>query len=392
MGSDHVVKETSPGAFSKKLNSLTTSAAQLRHDYEMCNSTECITYHINDDKFLKMLNGRYYYDTKGVMRRLTYPDDQQLIGKDVPFKSPVTCNSKEGICKYCYGDLFDINKDLASVGALAATKISEPFGQSMLSSKHSQVTNSSTIKFSDDFDSIFELNGTEVSIKDDFESDDDLFIQFDEIQSEDNEDAESYYTNSFRIINSNGKVIYNVVEENGANMYLSDQLLGLYRKMKDKSKPIPLESFDSENDILYTVEIKNKELGAPFKTIQKILNSNDKLGAKTLSDVCQKFAEALISMGSKYDLVHAECIVRGLIRKKSNEFEFPDWGPNDNHDDYQIMRVNTALFKNPSPLVSMSYGELKRQLVSTELYEKSASSHLDTLFTSVPSKYIDQGK
>lgn len=270
-----------------------------------------------------------------------------------------------------------------------STKISEPMGQSLLSSKHSQVTSSSSIQLSEDFEKAFELNSTEVSIKDDIDFDDELFLQFDDIQVEEADDVEFYFTNHFRLIDTSGKTIYNIQEENGANMYLSDQLLSLYKKMKDKTKPISLDTFDSDNDVLFTVEIKNKELTGPVKMIQQILNSNDKMGAKTLSEVCQVFAEALIAMGIRYDLVHAECIIRGLLRKKTNDLEFPDWSRNGNHEDYQIMRVNSALFKNPSALVSMSYGDLRRQLISSELYEKKDASHLDTLFTSIPSKYIE---
>lgn len=355
----------------------------------MCNSTETITYHINDDNFLKLLNGRYYYTSKGIMKKLDYFKDKDLINKDIRFRSPVTCASKDGVCKYCYGKLYDINKDMSSVGCLSSTKITEPLGQSLLSSKHQQVTSSSAIKFNDDFDKEFELNSTEISIKDDPEYDDELYLQLEDVQSEEVDDVEMYYTNHFRLIDATGKVIYNIEEENEANMYLSDQLLTLYRRMKDKTKPISLESFDGDSDVLFTVEIKNKELTGPVKRIIQILNSNDKLGAKSLSEVCQVFAESLIAMGQKYDLVAAECIIRALLRKKSNDTEFPDWTNKGDHSDYQIMRVNSALFKNPSALVSMSYGDLRRQLISAELYEKTAPSHLDTMFTSIPSKYIE---
>lgn len=111
---------STPGAFSKKLNLVATSPSVLREDYEMCDSTAFIDYKINDDLFLLMLNGRYYYDTRGEMKLLNYQTDKHLIGKVVPFRSPETCNSKEGICKYCYGHLFEQNHSMFSVGSLAA--------------------------------------------------------------------------------------------------------------------------------------------------------------------------------------------------------------------------------------------------------------------------------
>lgn len=379
-----------PGAFSKKLNHLTTSASILRKDYEMCDSAAYIEYHINDDLFLKLLDGRYYYDQYGQMRILDYNKDKHLIGKIVAFKSPCTCSSEEGICKYCYGHLFDINKDMFSVGALAATKVSEPLGQTVLSSKHQQITSSNEITFNPDFDKLFDLMSNEISLKEDcdIDNDSDLYVLLDNIQIEETDDQEYYFTDTIKIIDDKGNLVYNIQEENNSNLFISDQLLTLYRKAKDKTKPISLESFDSDS-ALFTVEIKNRELTEPIKIIQKILNSNDKLGATTLSEVCQIFAENLIKIGIKYDLVHAEAIVRALLRKKSDEMEFPDWSRNGDHNDYQIMRLNNALFKNPSALVSMSYGDLRRQLISAELYQKDSASHIDPLFVSKLSRYIN---
>lgn len=108
-----------PGALSKKLNSSTVSV-QLRQDYECCHSARPIYYDITNEQVLKMLDKRYYYDESGNMKLLDYQKDSHLIGKRVPFRSPTTCASEEGICRYCYGELFDINKDLYSAGSLAA--------------------------------------------------------------------------------------------------------------------------------------------------------------------------------------------------------------------------------------------------------------------------------
>ena len=48
------------------------------------------------------------------------------------------------------------------------------------------------------------------------------------------------------------------------------------------------------------------------------------------------------------------------------------------------------MYYNPSALVSMPYGYLRKQLLSTELYEKSAPSHLDALFISNLSDYLPE--
>ena len=81
-------------------------------------------------------------------------------------------------------------------------------------------------------------------------------------------------------------------------------------------------------------------------------------------------------------------VIRSIIRKKSNILEYPDFSAAGNPNDWQIIRLNDALYYNPSCLVSMPYGYLRKQLLSTELYEKTAPSHLDALFVSDLAKYL----
>jgi hypothetical protein len=159
--------------------------------------------------------------------------------------------------------------------------------------------------------------------------------------------------------------------------------------MKDKSKPIPLEEFSDESESLFIVEVKSKELTEPIKVINKILDSKDHGGAKDLHSFAAVFAEALMQYGSKMDFVHAETILRGFIRRKSNILKFPDWSHYGDHNDYYIVRLKEGLFNNPSALISLSYGDMRRQLIKPDLYKKTAPSHLDALFVRDLTRYTD---
>ena len=378
-----------PGAFSKK-TAYNAVSSFLREDYEMCDSIYTVDYTIKNDEFLKLLDGRYYYDMRGNLCLLDYNADKSLIGKVVRFKSPATCNSKDGVCKYCYGHMFDINKGLASAGAYAALKITEPIGQAVLSSKHSQTTSSNELKFTEGYDNIFETTSSTINLRDDSELDNDVYLRLNNVQIEEMDDSEFYYVESFDLINSKGELIQHVEEENGAKFYLNDNLINLYKqktKIRNTEAIFSLDDLEEEES-LFTIEVKNKELTEPLKIFTKILNTHEHMGAKTISDVCQIFAEKLIQMGIKYELVHAEMIIRSLIRKKSNIFEFPDFSMGGNLNDYQILKLDEAQLYNPSALVSMPYGYLKRQLLSPELYEKHATGPLDALYVSELSKYL----
>ena len=340
-----------------------------------------------------MLNGRYYYDAHGYLKQLDYDTDKDLIGKVVEFKSPITCASDDGVCKYCYGHLFDTNRSMFSPGVLASLKLTEKLSQAVLSAKHSQTTHSNPISFNDDFNDVFETVSTDITLRDDSNVDDVLYLKLDHVQVEELDDSEFYYVDEFDIINDARKVLYHISENNGAKLYLSEMLVSKYKAYKNKkltdSCIIALDDIDDEEN-LFTIEVKNQELTNPIKVFEGILNRKDHMGCKTISELCQKFAESLINLGTTYDLVHMEMIIRSIIRKKSNILEYPDFSAAGNPYDWQIIRLNDAMYYNPSALVSMPYGYLRKQLLSTELYEKSAPSHLDALFISNLSDYLPE--
>lgn len=375
-----------PGAFAKKLSSNATTPGILGTE-ECCDSVGYIQYFIKDDLFLKLLDGRTYYDQYGTMRILDYQKDKNLIGKLIPFRSPATCTGHDGICQACYGHLFDVNKDLFSVGTLAALKLSEPVGQTVLSSKHQQSTSSAAIGFSDGFDQTFELTSTEVTLRSDSDADADMWIKLGEVFTEEMDDSEAYYITEFDLIDNTTETVYHIKEDHDAKIYLADQLISIYRRMKDKTAMISLEGIDDEES-LFVIEIKNKELTEPIKIFQKLLNQNDHMGAHTLSELCQKFAESLIGMGTYYDLVHAECVIRSLVRRKTDITKFPDFTPAGNPNDIELLKLDDALLYNPSPLVSMSFGYLKKQLLGSDLYERNGISHMDPLWVPRLSQYL----
>lgn len=375
-----------PGTFSKQINWIAASPSILRKDYEMCDSARPLFYHIKDKTFLTLLNNRYYYSEDGEMKLLNAKKDEHLIGKMVPFRSPCTCNSKEGICRYCYGELFDINRDLFSVGSLAAIKEGEPLGQSTMGLKHTQQTDSSEIVMGEDFDKVFDMMNGEVTLSESSEYGDNLYIRLGPVTFEETDDNELYYCKRFDVITKDGEILGRVAEQNGANLYLSDIMISLYKKAKDKTLPISLENLD-ETDVLFNIEIGNKEVISSLKALKNILNNGSKSGL-SLDEICQKFAETLINCGIQYDLVHAEAIIRGMIRKKTNITEYPEWGRNEDHSNYQIATMLTAIKNNPSPLIRLSTGYMKKHLTSAAFYKATAPSHIDPLFVDVLADFI----
>lgn len=378
-----------PGALSKKMNHNATPVV-LRKDYEWCDSTRPVYYFIEDDKFLEMLDRRYYYDEQGNVQLLDWTKDKHLIGKRIGFRSPCTCNSKDGICEGCYGTLFDINSDLFSQGSLAATKDSEPVGQLVLSQKHEQHTSSDQIKFDDEFYNVFDVVSSEVTISENDQAAEYL-IKLGKVYTEETDDGDVYYVDSFDLIDYEGNIISHIEEENGSSMYLNTPMVQAWKQLGDR--PIPIARFDDDDGatVLFNIEVKSKAVTQSLQLITAALDSKDHLGCThDVDGLCQKFGRIMVDAGIQYNFVHHEMVIRSLMRKADNDLEWPDFGPNGDHENYTILRLTSSLSRNQSPLIRLSTGWLKKSLISTALYKSHAPSHLDALFVPKLTDVIDQ--
>lgn len=386
---DSKLAMSKPGAMSKKMNNNSTASFLDNSDQTVCNSARPIYYLIEDDQYLKMLDRRWYYGDDGEMRLLRYKRDKHLIGRKLGFRSPCTCMGKNGVCAACYGTLYNLNSDMASQGSYAATMISEPGGQLILKAKHVQSTDSAEVKFSEDFDRNFDMVSSEITASDDIDAD--LMIALGQVQVEETDDGDAYFVQSFDLVDYNGEVKAHIEEENQLNLYMAPAMVSAWRTMRDK--PIPIAMFDDDDDstVLFRVEVKSKAITQSIQLMIQALDSKDHLGfANDLDGLCQRFGRILLDAGIEYNFVHAEMVIRQLLRTRNSEFDFPDFGPNGDHNDYTILRLTSSLSKNPSPMIRMSTGWLKKSLISTALYKATKPSHLDAFFVPVLSDVIVQ--
>ena len=262
------------------------------------------------------------------------------------------------------------------------TKSSEPTSQLVLSTKHSQFTESDEIDFSKDFYKNFDVTSTEVSLGE--SADDSLAISMPEIKTEETDDGDVFYVEQFFLVDLNGEVQSEIREEHGFNLYLAPSMVQAWKLFK--GKPIPLNYFDDDDDttVLFNIEVKSKAITQGLQQILAALDSKDHLGCThDIDGLCQKYARIMLDAGIKYNFVHGEMVIRSLMRKADNDLEYPDFGPNDDHENYTILRLTSSLSRNPSPIIRLSTGWLKKSLISTALYKANAPSHLDPLFVPV---------
>lgn len=390
------------GYFARQLSLLNMDVYLNEDLHYNCRTNHYLKYKIDDEESLRRIEGRYYKLKKnGPYFKVVKYNDDQLIGKTIYMRSPITCASKDGICHICYGEMSKSNQDI-HIGIFASTHISSRFTQNILSSKHSLMTKSNKIEMNDVFYKLFSIDGNHVVTN---SGSDDLYngkyLKLTTAQLEmsveiDNDDEENtidmdevimttdfIYCESFDIVDSNGNILYSIEEKNGCKFLLSDYMVKMvdhYGRKNSAEIPLSILSSDTEEngEFLFSMDIINNELTKTLELVKGLLEKESHSDCYTIEDLIYKLNRYLIEGKINTQLVHAEILCRNLVRDKNNILELPDY--HDNEIDYDILTIKKALMNHPSPMISMSFERVNLQLKRVSTYRKYKSSMLDNLY------------
>ena len=134
---------------------------------------------------------------------------------------------------------------------------------------------------------------------------------------------------------------------------------------------------------LFEVVIMNNELTKPLYDLMHLLNRQNKDSdniTETIDSMSNKLLGLIIEAKINASVVACELIINRLIRKESDIFHRPDFSK-DEIEPYVILTVSKTLEKNPSPLIGLSFQNIKRQILSNELFdERNETSYIDDFF------------
>jgi hypothetical protein len=362
-----------------------------------CNTKHLVTYDITSKKVLNKLNGKYYKESEDDdIKLLNAKTDIHLIGKSILVRSPATCACGDSVCARCIGTTAVINQDIGDgFSAFESEEITKIINQSILSTKHLLTTNSEVIEFNPEFHKFFTILGGEINpivnenkYVDDI-SDYAIYIDPDDISKVEEMDDDSLYNTMiyngrFYVRNINDPeepdILIQAVGEK--EIYITEEATTLLKKGKGLIK-----FQDLDDDIkLFEMTILNNELTKPLYDLMDLLNKNKKDDIDmTIDSMCQKFMELMIDSKISANIVAAEIIINRLIRSVENPYDRPDF-TQDEMPLYTIFTVRKALEKNRSPLIGLSFQDIKRQFLSDDLYdERDGTSYIDAFFrTEIP--------
>lgn len=374
----------------------------LDPDTTDCGAKNLMKINIDCEKTLTRLNDRYCVfnpeDKEGFF--LIDENDKSLIGKDVYLRSPVTCVSKKGICRTCYGGLWKINKNI-HIGIFGVTTLTSQLTQQMLSAKHLLKTDSEIITWPENFLKCFTLSGNLLYLNPSLlKIDPETKIIF-----KLREELEHH-----SLMNKRGFTHLLGIEFPGSKknksfkiekkLYLSKYLEKFIRGMNIIGNKYLIEGTEdcykmSVKDLLtvpiFSIEVSNREISKPLSMITELIESKTHLNITTKEEFFQTFIKLLNEGKIHVNSVHIELIIRQLLRDPVNTFERPDFTTED--PPYKIVRVAESILNSKSLINSLSFEKIKHQLFNWKTYKyKTENSMLDYLFYCDPFTYSDESE
>lgn len=372
----------------------------MNPDYA-CSTRNFIKILIKDNTWLKLYDKRYYkLKENGPDYLLDYDTDKHLIGQELYFRSPITCESYAngtGICRKCYGELYTVNRDI-NPGKIAAALLSAIYTQMLLSAKHLLESAAMEIKWCDAMSSIFDVELTVVSFKADLDvkkysiiidpagvdSDDD---------SEDDETVDlidsTDFVNKFEVLCPDGHTV-EIYTQDEDNIYFTEDFNAILSSKKAKETDdgrIIIPGAALEGVPIFYVKIQNKELQRTLERSKQIINKSDVTESFTKDQIVSEFISANLDGNINLQAVHMETIIANQVRTdEKDSTEMPDWRiPNVG---YKVISLNSALSNSPSITVTLEYQKIASTLVNPLSTKKRKASVFDLFFMEKPQDYI----
>lgn len=381
-----------------KIVLLLARTLSMSNEVSDCGTRHLISYDVKSKSHLEKLNGKYFKNNldEPDYKLLNSKRDISLIGKKIYVRSAATCALGDHVCPKCVGITASTNYDISDgISAFESEEVTKVVNQSILSTKHLLTTNSEVIKFIGPFDDFFTILAGEINpvINDNDKisnlEDYAIYINPDDIIKMEEQDYDSLYNTCigngrFYIRNTSKKNSEDVLiqAEGEKEIFLTETALELMKKGKGL-----IYFKDMDDDVkLFEMVIMNQELTRPLYILMDLLNKQrtDEIN-ESIDSISQKFLDLLIESKIDANVIAAELIINRLIRSVTNIYDRPDFSEKD-LEPYQIYTVSKALEKNRSPLVGISFQNIKRQFLSDELYEdRHGTSFIDPFYwTDIP--------
>lgn len=302
-----------------------------------------------DEVELDMKDGRYYLENKdSKILKILSKNDTHLIGKKLWFRSPCTCNLNEDCCHVCYGTKALKVGELEGGFIYTTELLSKDVGQKILSAKHILKANAEKIEFTDGYEKWFVMENSTLIPTDEKKFD----IYFKEDYTDNISESLTVYI---------GKDLTPITISKYASIHIPDAVTDKFKEVLiDDVTYYKISSHKVlEAGMLCDIIPINIMMTAKYMNIMKMLE-NEISKFTTIEDAVKELTNLIYGIIPILS-VHGEIIIGHLVRSVENKLLRPNWLVPDQQ--YQLMRLKTALANHESVSVALAFEQTRHHLL-----------------------------
>ena len=130
-----------------------------------------------------------------------------------------------------------------------------------------------------------------------------------------------------------------------------------------------------QESTVFQVPISNTDLSEALHAIFTLIEREE---IESYNSGYARLMELLTHSNLRTPSIHAEIILRALVRSAESPMERPDFSVH--ATSYQMMKLSPAILNSPSISNSLAFERVKAQLTSTEILKKNKAGPIDALF------------
>ena len=286
------------------------------------------------------------------------------VGREIVLRSPITCAGERGICHKCYGELARSNS-MVHAGIYGVLVISEQITQRLLSSKHLLKARPTKIHWPDEMHEHFSVERAAIIAE---SSVDKVYVKADDIEVDEDEERRTTCVFYYKIAGRHGRLKVTTP----VPIYLDDDAWESTETDDGEVSITPIQE-----SAVFHVPVANTDLS---EALHSIFNLIEREEVTSYHEAYTKLLGLLTKSELKTPSVHAEIILRAMVRSASDLMARPDFSEGPDEPLYTVLKLTPAILNSPSVTNSLAFERVKAQLTSTEILRKSTPGVIDALF------------
>jgi hypothetical protein len=332
---------------------------------EDCGTGHGVQLVVQSEDHASRLGGRYVSTLVNPDWHLsTVEEMRSMIEQEIFLRSPITCAGKNGICHKCYGELARANSSIHA-GIYGVLVISEQITQRLLSSKHLLKARPTKIHWPDEMQVHFSVERAAIIAE---SSIDKVYVRSDDVEIDEDEERMATSVFYYKIAGKHGRTKVTTP----VPIYLDEDTWESTESDDGEISVTPIQE-----SAVFHVPVANTDLSEALHSIFNLIERDE---VTSYHDAYARLLGFLGKSELRTPSVHAEIILRAMVRSTADVMARPDFSDGPDEPPYVVLKLTPAILNSPSVTNSLAFERVKAQLTGTEILRKNTPGVLDALF------------